>query len=543
MYYLYHRLVTSLNDFSHNQAVDPVKAYQSFAIKAKPQAVFGGNYGTGEQFAVPCFLDRGAIPQDIRGPLEKVERMGSHIDGAFSWARVYPAIFSTATGEGGETSKSIWQVTEMQSDTNSHMTDCHDISKEDAKKLRAYFTKWPEVNLDAVIEYAAMSNVDEVWVPQGEAVVFKTWHNGHGAIASSLKRADGSFVDWSDRYDRAAKMFNGKLQNVGVSAPLDPGSNYMNADNPGRASVFFFVIPIKGVKKSASWDNLMSLKLADLDEQDLDKLGQELRVWLPQFIAHYRHQQPELSSYIKDSWLADGGMDKFLEQPSANIAALTPTDIGWIKNFVEHTLGYEISGPPFVDWMRTMIFVTLFIHDFVRRQKESTPGIASDEELARDAIKFAQEALPAPVKESPRYHEFMESLGKYCQDHGYGDVLSDSLSLRAPSIEDLTHPPESPGAEMAGAHGEHLPPEEEEPGVGEGTQGLKLQPDKTKEPGLGLGLEAPSQREMVDTLLDQLSVAKRVGDTQAIERLKRELQQLTVSKMTLKFDDFALRLG
>lgn len=220
----------------------PHSTYITDLSRTKEQGV----HGEGSQFGVAMTPTYALMPPAIADDISRALSLGStHLHGAIAFSRIVPMIRTEIRNNIRKPEiKKVWVISEMQSDPyqkigegGDERASVHSPKYKDEKKLdkaminiRKYMRHWPENLLNSIIELAQQHDVSEIWMPKAEDV-------GGGGYESEI---------WSKYYDRPAKTFGGKLQNVGVEVLLDP------PDSGGGKSSMFYVISLKKEGKEAS---------------------------------------------------------------------------------------------------------------------------------------------------------------------------------------------------------------------------------------------------------------------------------------------------
>lgn len=210
-----------------------------------------GVHGGNTQFGVAMTPTYSLMPPAVADDISRALAHGStHVHNAMAFARIVPVIHTEIRNNVRKPlTKKIWQISEMQADPyqkigkgeggrgeGDERKSVHKNKYKNEKTLdiamtniRRYMRHWSENLLNSIIELAQHHDVDEIWMPRAE-----------DKVSGEYKKEA-----WFKYYDRPAKSFGGKLQNVGVETQLDP------PDDSDKSSMFY-VIKLKQEGKTSS---------------------------------------------------------------------------------------------------------------------------------------------------------------------------------------------------------------------------------------------------------------------------------------------------
>jgi uncharacterized protein YjbI with pentapeptide repeats len=360
LHILYAALVSSLkNHHLNSYTANPIKRFEAFPYTTYFHKVEGeggpkslqqytGNYWAGKnhQFVLAIMPNYSLMPKDVAKAIHLALGEGvAHFKNAVAYSRIVPYTYTSFNAAERQTpiEKNVWYISEMQGDPiqKAYKGDFEvykkltgdeeperdskelnaeidaNFKKEEKKtdlkrnlaayelatKVKRYFRAWPENLLNAVINAAGQAGVDEIWVPRGEMVAKKT---------SNLN------ANLSTNYDRPAKVFGGKLKNVGVSLTLDPGTSYADKDkNTVVKDTNFYVIPLA---KNQVTSSLKFAPITIIKEAELNIAYWQVYVtnYIDEFIRIQKLLEPGLGT---DAELAKDGFEFLLKIVPPEVSA------------------------------------------------------------------------------------------------------------------------------------------------------------------------------------------------------------------------------
>jgi hypothetical protein len=187
-----------------------------------------------------------------------------------------------------------------------------------------------------------------------------------------------------------------------------------------------------------------------------------------------------------------------------------------------------------LDYHTWKIYIETYIKKFVEDQEQLTKGLESKEELAKDAYKFMLEAIPQNVQNDSDFKDILEAAVEELEDDGYGNILEEA-QFKTPTQNPLET-----------LNFGNRPDEDDEGAVHIDPSGQPMEPEKLQE-GHGEEIYNPlrsldfnrkdyevEKQSMVNKYLDELSQAKRGGDQNKVNSIKKKLDEL-ISLSSLSF--------
>lgn len=483
--------------------------------------------GAGKQFGIILTPDSAAIPPKLRQLISyTIEHGTSHLAGAICFARIAPYTVIERDDSGRNYSKYIWYITEMQADDYQKLGSVEMsqvkalISKfgENAvRDYRRFFRQWPETLLNIVVKAAKLHNVTEVWMPEHVEVEAKTFS---GRTSES---DPGSVPNWYNAYDRPAKVFNSSLENIGANLTLDPGSVYDRTSNQA------YVIKVNAPERISFLFNYGRefQKLAALEDYDWNMLFERgLKHHINWIINENRPKFPEVEQYITDEMIAQFGWGTFFKEYNISQEILRDVEaLSELKRLFTEELGYRLYDPPFIDWLHWMQKAWEDVRFYLQNQRKITPDLnVTDEEMARDWLKlWEEEQVPADIMLASWYRsKFLATIQLIFADKNLGDVLSTNYVLPPSKVNlDLLFNPVDKNEgekDLVDSDGNIIPESEWED-----------MDDKVYNIDSG-DVEVEVDREnLLNDLLDQLSVALDEGDDNLVQQLKTSIERLTAN--------------
>jgi uncharacterized protein YjbI with pentapeptide repeats len=502
---LLHGLVSGVKGFHHNDITPVTKHIKSYPhsshvvdFKNVESAVAGANSG---QFGIIDVPNYSMMPRDMGVATQNIiDNTGTHILSAMSFSRIQPMYYDEVPKRGGPPiHKEVWFITEMQSDSfqkGSDLSRSWGLNKGFVNRFRSYFSNWPEVLLNDIIQHAVSSGVDEIWMPQGDDVARKT---------------SDIHVDWTRYYDRPAKAFGGVLKHLPEPVTLDPGSSYSSKCTEA------YIIDLSSAKKTAGL-KLTFVRYAEAAEAYRDRLIHHVQ-WV---LDNNKDKFPDVAKYVTPEMMIQFAYRTFFDEYQIPAELRNDPEFNKeLRDIIHEKFGADVGAPPYLDWNHWMQKAWDDVRFFIKNQKQISPDMSSsDEELARDWYDLWQkETVPQDIKAAPWYStEFLPRVVAMLKDKGLGDVTDQSFRM-PPSPEERTRSITNPTDNDEGEEVLEGPQHELIPGG---------ETEKPQEPIVLPG--APDKhdvRHMIDEYLDKLNKAQQAGNTELADRIKRRLQELS----------------
>lgn len=285
------------------------------------------------------------------------------------------------------------------------------------------------------------------------------------------------------------------------------------------------ILPNATASQKLSWiDN------STLDQYPWDEIKNNLKHHIDWMIENNRPNFPDVEKYITDEQIAQWAYKTFFSE--YQIPGMWEQDPAFkqeLRRIMRNDFGYDLYGPPYIDWFFWMQKAWDDVRYFIHNQRDNiAPDMnVSDQELARDwlALWKEEKQVPLDIQRAPYFDTvFLPTIQRMFEDKGLGDVLgTDYQAPQSPEdrIEQILHPdtgvnPDE-GDIPVDREGNPMPREQD---IWEGTN---FKPPKEEETPT-----IPEESEIsTDDLLDELSKAIDAGDTQRAEEIKRQLDELT----------------
>ena len=527
-----HGLESSLKQYHIPKSITPKKWIKAFPYSTRMSNFSGEDHsvsGGGKQFGVAIRPDMALMSPELSLATDKaINDSGTHLNGALAFSRIMPYHYTEYAVRGNEppTTKNVWFISEMQSDSYQKGND-EIKEKAQAKAFRDYFRHWPEVLLSAIITQAQKAGIDEIWMPEGKEVVAKTG-------TSSVKEDS-----WDYSYDRPAKAYGGVLKSIGENLKLDPGSGY------DRTTSMVYVINISGVKKKAS------LELCDaslfLIAAEIDNYRENLIHHMNYVIDNNLPKFPVIAKYITVDMLAQFAFKTFFEEYGIPEELRNdPIFVSDVKKVLDDEFGVKVWDPPYIDWLywlqKAFNDVLYYVHN--QRHNIQPDMTVTDQELARDWFGFwITDQVPTDMKGAFWFKtKFISTIQALVKGQGLGDILSQAYippQTQEERTQQIIHPTDTGEGEkeLEGLSGEPLPEEDES---------LKLEaPREEKAPETNPKFMSPNEkRHAIDKYLDELKAAKEAQDAGKVQEITQKLKELTTASLELVDDSFpSLRIA
>lgn len=208
-----------------------------------------------------------------------------------------------------------------------------------------------------------------------------------------------------------------------------------------------------------------------------------------------------------------------------------PEQVDWFRkvNLKKNSSFLKFSLSP-IEWEHWRTYIITYIKKFVEIQKETDPGLAGDKELAHDGYTFmisSHQILPKEIREDSDFPTLLQEVIEYFKEYGLGDISRKELSFDYTQNPDIEEKKDDDGEELVNPEGDPI-------------KGEDIKEDFT--PKLRFDDYEKEKEGLINQYLEELGEAKKKGDNNKVDQIKRRLDELISLGSKLSWREFRFEI-